>query len=113
MSNDTTKKKQTTQPASICLKNPSLYEPKQRQSVQHREKRVFEIKDLDLNDGIIQAEAMVRKEQLKQAQSKKHSLIPRSAKQVQLVKRAVSKSPDTATPEGMQQVLPIAPKQIL
>jgi hypothetical protein len=39
--------------------------------------KVFEIKELDVNDGIIQAEAMIRKEQSSRASSRQ---IPRSVK---------------------------------
>lgn len=82
------------------MKNPTLYEPKQRQGSGNREalndtQKIFEIKDLDVNSGLIQAQAMLRKESsLRNGRQE----IPISAKQVELVKHAVSKSPEMLSP---------------
>jgi hypothetical protein len=86
------------------MKNPNLYEPKQRQPSHQRDsnERLFTINDLDVNNDIIQAEAVVRQEHTGTNSSK----MPRSAKQVQLVKRAVSMSPenDTTKRKASQEV---------
>lgn len=109
------RKRIPTQPAQICMKNPGLYGPKQRQPSREPLERIFEIKDLDVNTGIIQAEAVVRKEQT----STGKRVIPRSAKQVQLVKRAVSKSPEMQETKAQvsqshqsQKMFSIAPEQL-
>lgn len=75
-----------TQPAFICLKNPNLYAPKQRNgSIKEpvvNQQKVFEIKELDVNNGIMKAEAMLRKESQSavRSSSKVVKEIPHSAK---------------------------------